>query len=127
MTVSFTFNAPAGRLSLNDRRHWANKARISRDWRTTTEVIARNHAILNKLALPLPPGRIDIGFVVGANRRRDRDNLAPTTKAIVDGLVDAGWWADDDQDTVESYGYFVLDKARDGQVRVTVTPWEQAA
>ncbi len=37
-----------------------------------------------------------ICFDVRDNRRRDAHNTAPTVKACVDGLVDAGWFKDDD-------------------------------
>ena len=127
MTVSFTFNAPAARLSLNDRRHWANKARIAKDWRDTTAIIAGNHAILSKLPKPLGPSNVHVEFVVGTHRRRDADNAMATLKPMVDGLVDAGWCSDDDSRTVRHSVGFTVDKAHAGQVRVTVTPWEQAA
>jgi crossover junction endodeoxyribonuclease RusA len=127
MTVSFVFNAPAARLSLNDRRHWANKARIARDWRDTTAVIAENHAILTKLARPLGPSNVHVEFVVATHRRRDADNAMSTVKPICDGLVDARWFTDDDSRTLRHSVGFTVDKAHAGQVRVTVTPWENAA
>jgi crossover junction endodeoxyribonuclease RusA len=38
---------------------------------------------------------VRVTFPVHDARRRDPHNLAPTVKAIVDGLVDAGVWPDD--------------------------------
>jgi Holliday junction resolvase RusA-like endonuclease len=47
---------------------------------------------------------VRVSFPVTQNRRRDADNPAPTVKAIVDGLVDAGMWPDDTPEWVETLG-----------------------
>ena len=56
--------------------------------------------------------------------RSDPSNWTPTTKACVDGLVDAGVWPDDDQKWVwTSEPTFT----QGGQVVITLTPIEESA
>jgi Holliday junction resolvase RusA-like endonuclease len=57
-----------------------------------------------KAARAQPPSFVRVTFPVADNRRRDADNPAPTCKAIVDGLVDAGLWPDDSPEWVETLG-----------------------
>jgi crossover junction endodeoxyribonuclease RusA len=99
VTVTLTFPQPAPRLSMNDRTHWAAKAKNSRAWRTA----ARYNAVRERLP-ECPPSFARVTFPVRDNRRRDADNPAPTVKAIVDGLVDAGVWPDDTPEWVETLG-----------------------
>ena len=58
----------------------------------------------------------------GRNVRWDSHNLAPTTKAIIDGMVDAGMLADDN--TARVYWVATVDGGRREEpgVTVTVTP-----
>lgn len=123
--IQFAFSAPAERLSLNDRMHWARRAKIAKQWREATAVYARNHAVLERLVRPLPPSLVTVTYVFGDNRRRDAGNLAATTKHVIDGLVDAGWFDDDDHTRVAERTAIEVDRARAGQVRITVTPMEQ--
>lgn len=122
MTTSFTFNAPVERLSLNDRRHWANKARIGREWRQAVSVYARNHAAVHRLHRPLGPSVVHVEFFVAQHRRRDADNAVATVKHCVDGLVDAGWFVDDTTDRVATSVGFTVDPRRAGQVTIAVRP-----
>jgi len=50
------------------------------------------------------PCYVRVTFPVTVNRRRDSDGPAPTVKACVDGLVDAGCWPDDTPEYVETLG-----------------------
>lgn len=84
---------PAGTklLSSNDREHWRARARETASLRETAAWLARAQKIprldrAHVLATYWPPDR----------RRRDPANLYPSVKACVDGLTDAGVWADDD-------------------------------
>lgn len=79
-------------LSANARLHWAERARVVGAIRTIGKLAARQARIprLEKFTAELhllPPD----------NRRRDQDNLVPTLKALVDGLIDAGIADDDDR------------------------------
>ena len=41
------------------------------------------------------PSRVTVAVAYPTAARADPDNAAPTVKAIIDGLVDAGVWPDD--------------------------------
>lgn len=83
------FPPPGPLLSLNDRQHWAAKARLVREWRT-----AAFYAAVGEHR-GLGPSIVAVTLPVKSNRRRDPHNLHPTVKAVIDGLVDAGCWPDD--------------------------------
>lgn len=91
VSYTFTFPAPDRLISLNDRDHWAKRSRLTRSWRTS----AKLYALADKMPKGLPFSRIEITLPVRDNRARDPHNVVPTCKAIVDGLVDAGMFADD--------------------------------
>lgn len=85
------FPRPDEWISANERTHWAVKAAKTRAWRAAAAVHAR--------AARIP--RLDRAHVLAEvcmtdHRRRDALNWAPTVKAAVDGLTDAGCWVDDD-------------------------------
>lgn len=86
---------PAQRLSLNGRYHHMVRAEATRAWRTTAALAAHQHR-----GADLGPSTVTITWPVRDRRRRDRLNLTPTIKAIIDGLVDAGVWSDDHADLV---------------------------
>lgn len=89
-SYTFEFLAPDVLLNMNDRLHWAVKMRRTRDWRT-----AAGYAALAAIGYTLPPCWVHLTLPVRDQRRRDPMNYAPTLKAVVDGMVDAGLWADD--------------------------------
>jgi crossover junction endodeoxyribonuclease RusA len=106
MTVTLTFPQPAPRLSMNDRRHWASRANVTKLWRDATfsaAVVQVHHGHLANIT-HLPPSFMRVTFPVRDNRRRDSDNPAPTCKSILDGLVDAGVFPDDTPEWVETLG-----------------------
>jgi hypothetical protein len=103
MTVTITFPEPAERLMSNDKLHWAVRARRVRVWRQMARVAAHQPRT-DRVPLPLSPCYVRVTFPVKVNRRRDSDGAAPTVKAIVDGLVDAGCWPDDTPEWVETLG-----------------------
>ena len=89
---------PDGLLSANQRLHWARKAGKTRHLRT----LACHEAKRQRLH-PVT-GRQKVTATYGFlthSRRRDVGNMAPTTKAIVDGIVDAGVLVDDDDRHIE--------------------------
>lgn len=85
-------------LRSNARKHWAAKAAITRDIRRATANVTK--------AAKLPPinGPVHVRFIwtVTDNRRRDAGASAPTLKAALDGLVDAGLLAGDHHQIVRS-------------------------
>jgi crossover junction endodeoxyribonuclease RusA len=101
-SIEISFPQPIKRLSMNDRMHWAQKAQFVRVWRTVTLGFVRASGF--RFPSPPQPCFVRVTFPVRDNRRRDSDNPAPTVKAIVDGLVDAGVWPDDSPEWVETLG-----------------------
>lgn len=78
-------------INSNHRLHWTVKGRKTRE--------LRNLAHWSALAQLKPvEGRVRVLCVYQwpDNRRRDAENLAPTSKACVDGLRDAHILPDDD-------------------------------
>lgn len=93
-TMPLSFGRPP--LSMNQRLHWARKARITRELRHEAAVRARS--------MRLGPYRhitVTLHYQPRDNRRRDRGNLMPTHKALLDGLVDAGVVPDDNPTYVD--------------------------
>lgn len=75
-------------LSLNDRKHWRAKAKITAD--------IRRHVAEQSQAIPAcSASEVWLHYVPRDGRRRDADNLVPILKACCDGLVDAGVVPDD--------------------------------
>ena len=84
------------RMSANDRPHWALKARQTKALRSEAYLRAMGEHIPNL------DGFCDVQliWIPKGRRRRDEENLNPTLKAVVDGLVDAGVLTDDTPDLV---------------------------
>lgn len=85
-TWTITVPAPAQFINLNQRLHWAQKAKLTRTWRSMTDLKAR----LAKLPKGLTRVHIVAHVTKPTNRQYDVHNLMPTLKACVDGLVDYG-------------------------------------
>lgn len=84
--------APCGWVNLNQRLHWAVKAKMTRAWRNAAHVAAR-HA---NAPTGLERVRITAHIHKTTNRAYDAHNLMPTLKACVDGIVaDYGLCPDD--------------------------------
>ena len=92
-TFTIDLAHPRPPLTANDRTHWRTKARVTKALRQ--EAAAR----VTALRIPeYPRIRVSLVWVVKDRRRRDGgENIAPTLKPLIDGLVDAGVVADDDQ------------------------------
>ena len=75
-------------LSLNQRMHWAVKARLTKDVRLVGMVKARLVPDLEKCS-------VELVWFVNTKHRRDTDNPVLTLKALCDGLVDAEVVPDD--------------------------------
>jgi hypothetical protein len=94
--------APCAWINSNDRKHRMAAAKLTSIWRNagTAAVLELNRQRKAAGEGPAPTfmGRVRIVakiFKPKANRF-DPNNLHPTTKAIVDGLVQAGLLIDDD-------------------------------
>jgi crossover junction endodeoxyribonuclease RusA len=78
-------------LTANQRLGWWARARLTARWRQEAAWLARSAKLP---ALESAYVVVELRFPV--LRRRDPGNWSPTAKAIVDGLVDAGVFVDDD-------------------------------
>lgn len=72
-------------LTLNQRPHWAVKNSQTQAIRDVVRALAIRLVPLD------PPVRVVLLWTVTNRRRRDTDNPSLTTKACIDGLVDAGF------------------------------------
>ena len=87
-TLRLPFNKP---LSLNDRGHWARRAKETNAWRDATWAIAKNARIPRLEAFT-----VVMHYAPRTAGRRDVDNLVLALKHCVDGIVLAGVCIDDD-------------------------------
>lgn len=123
-TYTLTIPAPYGLdrkplwLSANDRMHWAPKSRITKTWRTIALACAMREE------LPKGLHRIHITATVHktTGRKYDVHNLLPTLKAAIDGLVDHGLIADDDNAHLIGPDMRAGEKRDRAQIVLTITP-----
>lgn len=89
---SFVIELPYTRppLTLNQKMHWAVKAKLTRQVRSTVCSLARQARIGQHEQVD-----VVLEYTPRDSRRRDRDNLVATLKPCLDGLVDAGLVPDD--------------------------------
>jgi Holliday junction resolvase RusA-like endonuclease len=115
--ISIEFADPAPRLSLNGREHWRTRARHTKAWRHAAENYTRIARQGRRIGRPVNV-RVTFG-VRDPGRRRDAHNMAPTIKAIVDGIVDSKLIADDDTAHVT-----IIDPVfvKGAGVRIEITP-----
>lgn len=120
MTHAITFSVrPDLWLTANARMHWAPKAKRTRALRELANVEAKAAGIRDV-------GTCHVAAFIGylRNGKADPANAAPTVKALIDGLVDAGVWPDDDHTHVIGPTYLRDPKTTDGaySVRLVLTP-----
>lgn len=75
-------------LNLNQRMHWAEKSRLTKDLRRLAMVKARFLPEMERCS-------VELVWYVNTKHRRDVDNPVLTLKALCDGLVDAEVVPDD--------------------------------
>lgn len=90
-TAEFTIPAPCAWINSNQRTHRMAQAALTKEWRR-----AGDDAI-NPAWQPFEgPVHITAWITKKRGGRYDPNNLWPTIKAIVDGVVDSGLLPDDD-------------------------------
>ena len=90
--TTLTFTIPADMwLSLNDRPHWAVKAKRTAWLRAEGKRAAVDGGIPEQTTTHVAAW---IGYT--RNGTADPMNAALTVKALIDGMTDAGVWLDDD-------------------------------
>jgi Holliday junction resolvase RusA-like endonuclease len=90
--TTIVLEPPCDFINANGRLHHHAKAKLTKAWRD---------AACAAINAGFHPERYDLARVVctyrlANNRRREVSNLQPTSKAIVDGLVDSLLLVDDD-------------------------------
>lgn len=80
-------------ITANDKMHWAVRAKLTKQLRQWGYLLGREGE--GVACLGLTHARVEMEFAYPDRRRRDRSNLAPTVKALMDGLIDAGLLPDD--------------------------------
>lgn len=108
-------------ITANQRLFWRVRSTRTKAWRTYTERLARTSGIPR-----LERAWIVAEIAFGDKRSRDAANWSPTAKAIVDGLVDAGMFADDNTTHVIGPDLRVGDVVKRGHeyVRLLIYPTE---
>lgn len=87
--------APCSFINANARTHWAVKRKQTAAWRQQARAAAYEATRKGTPTLPTPV-RVIVWIHRPHRGRWDPGNYAPTAKALVDGLVDAGLLVDDD-------------------------------
>lgn len=80
-------------LSANQRLHWAPKSHRTKSIRSIGWATASASGMRDA---NLGTTHVAAFIAYPRNGRADPANAAPTVKALIDGMVDAGVWADDD-------------------------------
>lgn len=80
-------------LTANDKLHWARRASLTKQLRRWGYFLGCEGRGVE--CLHLARARVVFEVAYPDRRRRDRHNLAPTIKAMLDGLIDAGLLPDD--------------------------------
>ena len=123
--TTLTFTIPAELwLSANQRLHWAPKSKRTAWLRKLGYLTARDEKLEDV-------GTAHVAAFIGypRNGKADPANAAPTIKALIDGLVDAGVWPDDDHTHVIGPTCLRDPKSGDGAYRVRLVltlqevPW----
>lgn len=123
MTTTLTFTIPPELwLSHNQRLHWAQKSRRTKELRSLgwAESVAAGLRHAN-----LGPCHVAAFIGYPRNGRADPANAA-VVKPLIDGMVDAGVWPDDDSTYVIGPTYLRDPKTGTGsyRVRLVLTPQE---
>lgn len=92
--VILTIPAPCQFINSNQRLHRMAQAKLTKTWRQASAAAAHGLTPFTQQV------HITAHIFKPRNGRYDTNNLAPTTKAIVDGLVDAGLLPDDSTEWV---------------------------
>lgn len=89
-------------ITANQRLHWSTRMRRTRMLRAYAASEARINGLSGRRLGPCVVTAL-IGYASAT--RADPANAAPTVKAIIDGLVDARVWDDDDHTHIPSVAF----------------------
>lgn len=113
-----TVGAPGPFATTNQRHHWSVRNKITQAWRTAAAWQAR----ADRLKPVAGPVHIEAQICRADSRRFDLDGHAPTVKACVDGLRDAGVLPEDDTRHVPSLTLTAGPKSEVACIVLTLTP-----
>ena len=80
---------PPSKLSPNARVHWAELARVKKDYRQACFALCKEAGFQAGLFHPAQDLRLSLEFVPPTRAKRDLDNCLSSMKAGIDGLSDA--------------------------------------
>lgn len=109
-------------MNANQRRHWRSRHAATKEWRQLAAVLAHNAVVRRELPTGLTAVHLQVTFAWPDRRRRDVANLAPTAKALVDGLVDAHVLVDDADEHIT--GPDLRRATGQPEIRVRIAPWD---
>lgn len=126
MDILVQFPPPDALLNLNDRMHHISRWRIAQNWRAAAwahGVNSRAELTRAGITFPLGPSLVVVELPVrDVAKRRDPHNFVATVKPIVDGLVQAGFWQDDNSEWVTVAEPVFHARSESQVVRVRITP-----
>lgn len=120
LPLELRFTAPDRILSLNDRDHHQTRARRVAAWRSRAAA-AGLLVGAGPRARAVGPAVVEVELSFRDRRTRDAHNFVATVKPIIDGLVDAGLWPDDNGEHVATLEP-VLVRRPDRRVVVRLLP-----
>lgn len=91
-------------LTSNQRKHWATKARHTKVIRDMAWIMCRSQRVQL-----MPLATLEVVTKWPDHRRRDAESIAPTSKAAIDGCVDAGLLTDDSSRYLKKVSYSIAD------------------
>lgn len=106
-------------LSSNGREHWRAAAAKTQALRTLAALTYRTDTATADVERPIT---LRAAISIDSRRRFDPPNYWPTLKALIDGLTDAGHWADDNKDIISGLLLTAGDTiAPKGKVHISLT------
>lgn len=122
-TLDVPIGHPQQLMTANQRRgHWGGRHKATKTWRQLAGVQAHNAVVRGDIPRNLTGVHLVMTFAWPDQRRRDVANLAPTAKALVDGLVDAKVLVDDSDRHIT--GPDLRRAVGPHAITVTITRWE---
>lgn len=103
-------------MNLNDRMHWRTRHRITKETREMAATLARSAKVPK-----LETAHIVVVLHPHDKRRRDPHNWAPSAKAAIDGITDAGVLPDDDSKHLLSLRFEIGDPVKHNQLALRIT------
>ena len=116
--------APAAFIRSNDHTHWRNRHTLTASWRGAAAWAAKSQH-LPKFGM----GPVAIAATVHRSdaRKFDLDGIAPTVKACIDGLRDAGVLAEDHWGVITELTIRRGEQWADAALVLTITEQEAVA